>query len=440
MNQNEQDRYDAKTGEQWSQQELEQQIKDLGKEMESQLRGLGASVSDALEHGFEGRGQELGDRAAEVGRTFADMVNLGLSEAERVLDPDRKKPDRKRKAYDYTRRASDGKTEAGNYARSAFARQEGPEAALRSSARKRFGAGLTMCILGGLMAFSFFIGGLACFVSTGFVGADTVAEAVLSVTGIGLMVGGGLFTWMTAEGSHRLEASSQLKRYADTFRGMDFSMGVPLEDLAGLLQQKKRKLRKTLRDLIRRNWMTGILDEETDRLFLDPEDYRAARNMPSAAEPEPAAREPVSEETKEQKETLRLETMQRFAQVLEHQQQIMRDPLAAEELQHMASTTRAICGWLEAHPESLPKTRRFAEYYIPTTLKLLHTYNDVQGQKGGNAETIRRDIAGILHTLNTAYDNLHDTLLSDAALDVSSEIAALEGMLASDGLTGEGVL
>ena len=50
--------------------------------------------------------------------------------------------------------------------------------------------------------------------------------------------------------------------------------------------------------------------------------------------------------------------------------------------------------------------------------------------------TIRRDIAGILHTLNQAYDTLYDTLLSDVAMDVSSEIAALQGMLANDGLTG----
>ena len=117
----------------------------------------------------------------------------------------------------------------------------------------------------------------------------------------------------------------------------------------------------------------------------------------------------------------------------------MEDPAAAEELEKMQQTTESICAWLESHPESAPKARRFAEYYIPTTLKLLHTYNDVQGQKGDNAEAIRRDIGGILHTLNTAYENLYDTLLSDAALDVSSEIAALEGMLASDGLTGEGL-
>ena len=74
-----------------------------------------------------------------------------------------------------------------------------------------------------------------------------------------------------------------------------------------------------------------------------------------------------------------------------------------------------------------------------TTLKLLHTYNDVQSQQGENAEAIRRDIAGILHTLNQAYDNLYDKLLSDVALDVSSEIAALQGMLANDGLAGEGL-
>ena len=125
-----------------------------------------------------------------------------------------------------------------------------------------------------------------------------------------------------------------------------------------------------------------------------------------------------------------------FSQVLKKEKALMQDERAVEELDHMQKTTQAICDWLEAHPESLPKARRFAEYYIPTTLKLLHTYNDVQGQQGENAETIRRDIAGILHTLNQAYENLYNNLLSDVAMDISSEIAALQGMLANDGLTG----
>ena len=150
-----------------------------------------------------------------------------------------------------------------------------------------------------------------------------------------------------------------------------------------------------------------------------------ASETPPQTEPEPSDDTP-----------LHLETARRFAAVLEREKLVMQDAQGRDELEHMQKTTAAICDWLEAHPESLPKARRFSEYYIPTTLKLLHTYNDVQGQTGENAENIRRDIAGILHTLNQAYDTLYDTMLSDVAMDVSSEIAALQGMLANDGLTG----
>ena len=195
---------------------------------------------------------------------------------------------------------------------------------------------------------------------------------------------------------------------------------------------------KRLQKYIRKGWLNAWLDDKTETLYLTAEDYRAAQKEKAAEAVRP---EPKPEPEAQPQETpLNLETARRFAKVLAQEQQLMRDEQAVEELKQMQKTTEAICDWLETHPESLPKARRFAEYYIPTTLKLLHTYNDVQGQKGENAESIRRDIAGILHTLNQAYQNLYDNLLSDVALDVSSEIAALQGMLANDGLTGEGLL
>ena len=64
-----------------------------------------------------------------------------------------------------------------------------------------------------------------------------------------------------------------------------------------------------------------------------------------------------------------------------------------------------------------------------------------RASRAKNAETIRRDIAGILHTLNQAYSNLYDNLLSDVAMDISSEIArAARECWPIDGLTGEGLL
>ena len=202
------------------------------------------------------------------------------------------------------------------------------------------------------------------------------------------------------------------------------------------MDEKKARALKRVRRFIRNGWLSAWVDEKAEKLYLTAEDYRAAQEA-AAASKAPPQPEPAAEKTDDV--PLNLETARRFAAVLQQEKQLMQDAQGREELDHMQTTTTAICDWLEAHPESLPKARRFAEYYIPTTLKLLHTYNDVQGQKGDNAESIRRDIAGILHTLNQAYDNLYDNLLSDVALDVSSEIAALQGMLANDGLTGEGL-
>lgn len=69
---------------------------------------------------------------------------------------------------------------------------------------------------------------------------------------------------------------------------------------------------------------------------------------------------------------LNLEVARSFAQVLKKEKALMQDERAVEELDHMQKTTQAICDWLEAHPESLPKARRFAEYYIPPPSSSAH--------------------------------------------------------------------
>ena len=85
--------------------------------------------------------------------------------------------------------------------------------------------------------------------------------------------------------------------------------------------------------------------------------------------------------------------------------------------------------------------RRFAGYYLPTTLKLLRTYNEVDAQADDStvAGQIQTDIVGILYTINKAFSNLEDNLLQDTAMDVSAEISALETVLAQEGLTESGI-
>ena len=108
---------------------------------------------------------------------------------------------------------------------------------------------------------------------------------------------------------------------------------------------------------------------------------------------------------------------------------------ADEELAAMQKTCASILGFVHNHPEQLNRVRRFREYYLPTTRKLLDTAQGLGETDTANAAEIRRDITGILHTLNQAYEKLYDTLLQDVSMDVSTEIDTLEAMLRQDGLT-----
>ncbi|HIZ47829.1 MAG TPA: 5-bromo-4-chloroindolyl phosphate hydrolysis family protein, partial [Candidatus Gemmiger excrementavium] len=105
------------------------------------------------------------------------------------------------------------------------------------------------------------------------------------------------------------------------------------------------------------------------------------------------------------------------------------------ELAAMHKNCAVILGFIHNHPGQLGQVRRFAEYYLPTTRKLLDTAQGLGSTDSGQAQEIRRDITGILHTLNLAYAKLYDTLLQDISLDVSTEIDTLETMLRQDGLT-----
>lgn len=111
------------------------------------------------------------------------------------------------------------------------------------------------------------------------------------------------------------------------------------------------------------------------------------------------------------------------------------DETADEELAKMEKICAQILGFIHNHPDQLDRVRRFQEYYLPTTRKLLDTALGLGVTEAENARTIRRDITGILHTLNMAYVKLYDTLLEEVSLDVSTEIDTLETMLRQDGLT-----
>ena len=115
------------------------------------------------------------------------------------------------------------------------------------------------------------------------------------------------------------------------------------------------------------------------------------------------------------------------------------DPLLSQQIDHLEEVTEHIIGAVVEKPAKLPQIRRFLNYYLPTTLKLLNAYDRMgdAGVSGGNVERSKAKIEDIMGAICAAFDRQLDALYGEEALDISTDITVLEQMLAQEGL-GDG--
>jgi hypothetical protein len=77
------------------------------------------------------------------------------------------------------------------------------------------------------------------------------------------------------------------------------------------------------------------------------------------------------------------------------------------------------------------------DYYLPTTLKLLNSYDRMSatGVSGENIDTTLAKVEGMMRTIVAAFEKQLDSLYGADALDISTDITVLETMMAREGLT-----
>ena len=84
----------------------------------------------------------------------------------------------------------------------------------------------------------------------------------------------------------------------------------------------------------------------------------------------------------------------------------------------------------------VPQIRKFLDFYMPTTLKLLNAYDrmdavEVEGETIGHS---KQSIEEMLDTTIAAYKKQLDALFGNQAMDIDAEIRAMKGMLDREGL------
>ncbi|MCI9631714.1 5-bromo-4-chloroindolyl phosphate hydrolysis family protein [Schaedlerella arabinosiphila] len=319
-------------------------------------------------------------------------------------------------------------------------------------------AGTTPAKVGGTVLY-----GIGC--AAGSVSLIGLAMVLLAGFGTGDMGGafwvafGGLAAFSAGFGC-MAAAGSSIRGKVKRFRGYISSLGgreyCNVKELAEHLGKSRRFVVKDLEEMIRKGWFRqGHLDRQKTCLMVSNDAYKQYTDLQEQ-------REQIRTETREQKEEAarkRAREVQKEAEAPDSKlspevRKIIRtgeqyiqkihacnDAIPGAEISakisRMEILVDRIFDRVEQNPDTVSDIHRMMEYYLPTTVKLLEAYQDLDAQpvQGENIISSKREIEKTLDTLNMAFEKLLDSLFQDTAWDVSSDISVLHTMLAQEGLT-----
>lgn len=157
---------------------------------------------------------------------------------------------------------------------------------------------------------------------------------------------------------------------------------------------------------------------------------------PAEAEEEPAPEEPVS--TGDPKLDALIQEKDRAISEMNRLNDAIADETISAQIDQLESTTAKIFDHVIEHPEKQGQIRKFMIYYLPTTLKLLNSYDRMgaAGVSGENIDGTMEKIETMMDTIVASFHKQLDALFRDEAMDIASDISVMETMLAQEGLGG----
>ena len=117
------------------------------------------------------------------------------------------------------------------------------------------------------------------------------------------------------------------------------------------------------------------------------------------------------------------------------------DEKVSGQIVHLEEVTTKIVNFIVENPGKKSSVRKFFNYYLPTTLKLLNAYDrmDETGISGMNIDGTKGKVEEMMDTSLAAFDKQLDALYADDALDISAEIKVMENMLRQEGLKEDSI-
>ncbi len=136
-----------------------------------------------------------------------------------------------------------------------------------------------------------------------------------------------------------------------------------------------------------------------------------------------------------------VEKGQEMLREIRHENELIPDEKLSAQMEQLDDVANRIFHTVAEHPGKAPQIRRFMDYYLPTTLKMLQGYRkmDERQVSGTEADATRSQIRQAMDVVLKAFDKQLHALYQDDMLDLSTDIDVMEAMLKQDGLVESGL-
>ena len=108
----------------------------------------------------------------------------------------------------------------------------------------------------------------------------------------------------------------------------------------------------------------------------------------------------------------------------------------SRKIDRIGEITQNILAYQREHPDKAPELRKFLRYYLPTTLKILNAYAELekQGVEGENISATKQRIESMMDMVVEGFEKQLDQLFAGDMMDIAADITVMERMMKSDGL------
>ena len=297
------------------------------------------------------------------------------------------------------------------------------------------------------------VSGIVCIVF-GAVGISLYGISLLSFTIVNIISGGIigtsvfvllflLFIISIAVLLKGLNLKKRVDRFKRYVRIMDRRTYISIRDLSKLSKQKERFLIKDLEKMIDMGmfYQEHIYEEKAHFMITDEvyNDYLTLKRqeIENKNKEQRLEEEVESSYGKDVQSTLKV-GRDYIKEIKSVKNELYREEISMK-LDKLSNVSEEILKQIEKNPKKVEEVNKFINHYLPITLKLINSYEELNSQalQGENIQKAKIEIEESIDLINKAFENLLDDLFEDIRLDISTDISVLKTLFKQEGLDEE---